>query len=120
MSFKDRSVSHLYRLDLQHYAIQHASGTQYFAPIEDPIRAIDIGTGTGTWMMVSVWAQTVSHGTLFTQPHRKWQLISQDVTSLASTLHHYNRPQCCLKTAASSLLMYLKVGISILLHYAFF
>jgi ubiquinone/menaquinone biosynthesis C-methylase UbiE len=42
------------RLDLQHYAVQHATGKRFFAPITEPQRAIDIGTGTGTWMLASL------------------------------------------------------------------
>jgi SAM-dependent methyltransferase len=30
--------------------VQHTSGRRYFAPLENPKRAIDIGTGTGTWL----------------------------------------------------------------------
>jgi ribosomal protein L11 methylase PrmA len=42
------------RLDLQHHAIQHLTGKRFFAPITEPRRTIDLGTGTGTWMMASI------------------------------------------------------------------
>jgi hypothetical protein len=42
------------RLDIQHYAVQHVTGKRFFAPITEPKRAVDIGTGTGTWMLVSI------------------------------------------------------------------
>jgi ribosomal protein L11 methylase PrmA len=42
------------RLDIQHYAVQHATGKRFFAPITEPKRAIDIGTGSGTWMLASI------------------------------------------------------------------
>jgi hypothetical protein len=35
--------------------VQHATGKRFFAPITEPRRAIDIGTGTGTWMLASIW-----------------------------------------------------------------
>jgi SAM-dependent methyltransferase len=37
------------RLDLQHYAIRETIGGNYVAPIEDPRRILDVGTGTGQW-----------------------------------------------------------------------
>jgi ubiquinone/menaquinone biosynthesis C-methylase UbiE len=43
------------RLDIQHYAIQHATGKRFFAPITEPQRAVDIGTGSGTWMLASIY-----------------------------------------------------------------
>jgi ubiquinone/menaquinone biosynthesis C-methylase UbiE len=46
----------VFRLDIQHYALQHATGKRFFAPITEPRRAIDIGTGTGTWMLASIYA----------------------------------------------------------------
>ncbi|RKP08629.1 methyltransferase type 11 [Thamnocephalis sphaerospora] len=39
------------RLDIQHYSIQHVSGRKHHAPLDNPKRALDIGTGTGTWML---------------------------------------------------------------------
>ncbi|RKP10543.1 S-adenosyl-L-methionine-dependent methyltransferase [Thamnocephalis sphaerospora] len=39
------------RLDLQHYAIQQVTQKRYHAPLTSPKRAIDIGTGSGVWMM---------------------------------------------------------------------
>jgi len=38
------------RLDLQHHLFRITFGNRlFFAPINDPKRAIDIGTGTGIW-----------------------------------------------------------------------
>jgi ubiquinone/menaquinone biosynthesis C-methylase UbiE len=37
-------------LDIQHYATQAVCGRRYYAPLENPKHAIDIGTGTGTWL----------------------------------------------------------------------
>jgi hypothetical protein len=45
---------HTLRLDIQHYAVQHATGKRFFAPITEPWRAIDLGTGSGTWMLASI------------------------------------------------------------------
>ncbi|RKP06190.1 S-adenosyl-L-methionine-dependent methyltransferase [Thamnocephalis sphaerospora] len=39
------------QLDLQHYAIQQVTQKRYHAPLENPKRALDIGTGSGTWLM---------------------------------------------------------------------
>jgi methylase of polypeptide subunit release factors len=49
------------RLDLQHYAMQYITGKQFFAPITEPKRAVDIGTGTGIWMLASICTAYVSH-----------------------------------------------------------
>lgn len=37
------------RLDLQHYALREALGTNYQAPIGRPRRVLDVGSGTGQW-----------------------------------------------------------------------
>lgn len=38
------------RLDLQHHILRMTYGNRlYFAPVKDPRRCIDIGTGTGIW-----------------------------------------------------------------------
>jgi SAM-dependent methyltransferase len=38
------------RLDFQHYALFHAIGNHYIAPISPPLQLIlDVGTGTGIW-----------------------------------------------------------------------
>lgn len=38
------------RLDLQYEALKTLHGGKiYFAPLKDPKRILDIGTGTGTW-----------------------------------------------------------------------
>jgi tRNA G46 methylase TrmB len=39
-----------FSLDAQHHAILSALGHRYRAPIKNPKKAIDIGTGTGIWM----------------------------------------------------------------------
>jgi ubiquinone/menaquinone biosynthesis C-methylase UbiE len=44
----------MFRLDLQHYGIQHITKRRYFAPLEEPRHVIDIGTGTGRWTLASV------------------------------------------------------------------
>ena len=39
-----------YRLNFQHYALFHAIGSHYVAPISEQVRLIlDVGTGTGVW-----------------------------------------------------------------------
>ncbi len=37
------------RLDLQHFALRQALGTNLFAPLASPSRILDVGTGTGQW-----------------------------------------------------------------------
>src|SRR5579883_3108544 len=37
------------RLDLQHFALREALGTNLFAPLVSPSRILDVGTGTGQW-----------------------------------------------------------------------
>lgn len=37
------------RLDVQHYAICEAIGTHFLAPIGEPDRVLDVGSGTGQW-----------------------------------------------------------------------
>lgn len=37
------------RLDVQHYALRGALGWNYVAPLEQPARILDVGTGTGQW-----------------------------------------------------------------------
>lgn len=37
------------RLDIQHYALREALGSNYQAPLERPERMLDVGTGTGLW-----------------------------------------------------------------------
>jgi ubiquinone/menaquinone biosynthesis C-methylase UbiE len=44
----------IFRLDLQHYGVQHATKKRYFAPLDEPRRIIDIGTGSGRWMLASI------------------------------------------------------------------
>jgi hypothetical protein len=98
------------RLDIQHYAMQQASGKRFFAPIEEPRRAIDIGTGTGTWMLVSIYTAYFMSIT-YRCPCRKWPLTFQNVNSSALIFPHYSQLPYCRKIAALSLLMYLKVRI---------
>jgi hypothetical protein len=80
------------RLDLQHYATQHAIGKRFFAPIEELHRAIDIGTGTGTWMLASI-CTAYAMPTTYQHPHRKWLLSFLNVSSSVLTLSHCNQPQ---------------------------
>jgi hypothetical protein len=96
------------RLDIQHYAFQHASGKRFFAPIEEPHRVIDIGTGTGTWVLVSICTAYIIP-IAYRYPHRKWPLNFPNVNSSVLTLLHYNRPLYCRKIVALNWLMYLKV-----------
>jgi ubiquinone/menaquinone biosynthesis C-methylase UbiE len=42
------------RLDLQHYGIQYITKKRYFAPLDEPRYVIDVGTGTGRWMLASI------------------------------------------------------------------
>lgn len=44
-----RHASEADRLDVQHYALREALGANYLAPIEPPVRALDVGSGTGQW-----------------------------------------------------------------------
>jgi hypothetical protein len=104
------NVPTISRLDRQHYAIQHATGKRFFAPIEEPRRAIDIGTGTGTWMLVSIYTAYFMSIT-YRCPCRKWPLTFQNVNSSALIFPHYSQLPYCRKIAALSLLMCLKVRI---------
>jgi hypothetical protein len=98
----------VFRLDLQHYAFQHASGKRFFAPITEPQRAIDIGTGTGTWMFASV-CTAYAVPTTYQYPHRKWLLNFPNVSSSALTSPHCIRPPYCRQIVALNWLIYLKV-----------
>jgi ubiquinone/menaquinone biosynthesis C-methylase UbiE len=40
-------------MDQEHYLTQALLGTNHLAPIEDPDVILDVGTGTGTWVLVS-------------------------------------------------------------------
>ncbi|RKP05322.1 S-adenosyl-L-methionine-dependent methyltransferase [Thamnocephalis sphaerospora] len=40
-----------FRLDLQHYAVQQVTQKRYHAPLSNPRRVLDIGTGSGVWML---------------------------------------------------------------------
>jgi ubiquinone/menaquinone biosynthesis C-methylase UbiE len=44
----------IFRLDLQHYGVQHITKKRYFAPIEEPHHVIDIGAGSGRWILASI------------------------------------------------------------------
>ena len=44
-----RHPSEIDRLDVQHYALRAALRGNYVAPIEDPGRILDVGSGTGQW-----------------------------------------------------------------------
>ncbi|MGH2510652.1 MAG: class I SAM-dependent methyltransferase, partial [Ktedonobacteraceae bacterium] len=53
------------RLNFQHYALFHAIGNHYVAPINPPMQIIlDVGTGTGIWAheMASLFPKTVVVG----------------------------------------------------------
>ncbi len=40
-------VAEIDRLDVQHYALRAALEGNYIAPVTDPERILDVGTGTG-------------------------------------------------------------------------
>jgi SAM-dependent methyltransferase len=44
-----RHVSEIDRLDIQHYAFRAALGANYRAPVHEPGRVLDVGSGTGQW-----------------------------------------------------------------------
>ncbi|MFZ0214419.1 MAG: class I SAM-dependent methyltransferase [Candidatus Dormiibacterota bacterium] len=44
-----RDPKEVNRLDLQHYALREALYTNYLAPVSNPARILDAGTGTGQW-----------------------------------------------------------------------
>jgi ubiquinone/menaquinone biosynthesis C-methylase UbiE len=37
------------RLDIQHYAIRETLGANHLAPVDRPVRVLDVGCGTGQW-----------------------------------------------------------------------
>jgi len=37
------------RLDVQHYAIRETLGANFLAPLDEPMRILDVGCGTGQW-----------------------------------------------------------------------
>ncbi len=36
-------------MDLQHFALRETLGANFLAPVESPVRVLDVGTGTGQW-----------------------------------------------------------------------
>ena len=44
-----RHPSEIDRLDVQHYALREALGTNHLASVETPARVLDVGAGTGQW-----------------------------------------------------------------------
>jgi SAM-dependent methyltransferase len=44
-----RHPGELNRLDVQHYALRGALGRNYIAPVERPVRILDVGSGSGQW-----------------------------------------------------------------------
>jgi ubiquinone/menaquinone biosynthesis C-methylase UbiE len=44
-----RDLEEINRLDLQHYILRYALRGNYAAPVENPGRILDVGTGTGRW-----------------------------------------------------------------------
>ena len=47
--FFPRHPDEVDRLDLQHFALREALGANFLAPVESPVRVLDVGTGTGQW-----------------------------------------------------------------------
>ncbi|HZV48340.1 MAG TPA: class I SAM-dependent methyltransferase, partial [Candidatus Dormibacteraeota bacterium] len=43
------------RLDLQHFALRETLGANFLAPVESPVRVLDVGTGTGQWGIEVCW-----------------------------------------------------------------
>ncbi len=43
------------RLDLQHDALREALGSNFLAPVTEPGRVLDVGTGTGRWGIEVCW-----------------------------------------------------------------
>jgi hypothetical protein len=84
------------RLDIQHYAFQQATGKRFFAPISEPQRAVDIGTGSGRWIIASVFIACIM-STTYQCLCRKWLPNFLNVNSLVLILPHYNRPPYCRK-----------------------
>ncbi len=46
-----RQQAEVNRLDLQHYALAEVVGANYLAPVHDPAGILDVGTGTGQWVI---------------------------------------------------------------------
>ena len=46
-----RHQAEVNRLDLQHYALAEVIGTHYLAPVKDPATILDVGSGTGQWVV---------------------------------------------------------------------
>jgi hypothetical protein len=44
-----RHPSEIDRLDVQHHALREMLGVNYLAPIGQPLRILDVGTGSGQW-----------------------------------------------------------------------
>jgi SAM-dependent methyltransferase len=44
-----RLAAEVDRLDVQHYALREALKGNYVAPLENPARVLDVGSGTGQW-----------------------------------------------------------------------
>jgi SAM-dependent methyltransferase len=44
-----RHLGEIDRLDIQHYALRETLRADYLAPVESPVRVLDVGSGTGQW-----------------------------------------------------------------------
>jgi hypothetical protein len=93
--FIDTYILDALRLDLQHHCVQHLTKKRYFAPLEEPRRAIEIGVGSGIWMLVSVWLHDSKASNRYSFTCRRWLLNFQNVIFSVLISCHYGQPRYC-------------------------
>jgi SAM-dependent methyltransferase len=82
-----RHPSEVNRLDLQHFALREALGINFFAPIEDAERILDVGTGSGQWCVdtTAQFPHALVVGLDLVSPKpardRRFDLVRGDVTA---------------------------------------